>query len=298
MTGEKREKRAQGTRAFPRGHAAPLYRLVPVFLSSPLTAPLNLETSLVAKPRFVLAPAAKAGANVGVPPRRLDQLLSNLGYCSRREARDWLDANRVSVRGNVVRDPGKKADEADVLVDGEPLDHPDELLLMLHKPVGLVCSHDEQEGANVYSLLPERWRRRNPQITSIGRLDKDTSGLLLLTDQSALVHRLTAPKHKVPKVYRATVARELSADLVPLFASGTLLLSEEKTPCLPAELRILNPTTAELVLTEGRYHQARRMFASQGYEVLALHRSHFGDLDLGDLPAGQWRELQLNHFDQ
>jgi 16S rRNA pseudouridine516 synthase len=232
-----------------------------------------------------------------VPPRRLDQFLANLGYCSRREARDWLDAGRVSVRGKAAKDPGLKTGVADVLVDGEPLDHPDELLLMLHKPAGLVCSHDEHEGSNVYSLLPPRWRRRNPQITSIGRLDKDTSGLLLLTDQSALVHRLTSPKHKVPKVYCATVARELSSALIPLFASGTLLLADEKEPCLPAELRILSSTTAELVLTEGRYHQVRRMFASQGYEVLTLHRSHFGKLDLGELPAGQWRELELSYFD-
>jgi 16S rRNA pseudouridine516 synthase len=229
--------------------------------------------------------------------RRLDQLLANLGYCSRREARDWLDAGRVSVGGKAVKDPGLKAAVPDVHVDGEPLDHPNELLLMLHKPAGLVCSHDEKEGANVYRLLPPHWQRRNPQVTSIGRLDKDTTGLLLLTDQSALVHRLTSPKHKVPKIYRATVARELSTDLIPLFASGTLLLADEKEPCLPAELRILNSTTAELVLTEGRYHQARRMFASQGYEVLGLHRSQFGRLDLGDLPVGQWRELELNHFD-
>jgi len=236
-------------------------------------------------------------ANIGVPTRRLDQLLANLGYCSRRETRDWLDAGRVTVRGKIAQDPSLKAAAADVLVDGKPLDHPGEILLMLHKPVGLVCSHDEHEGANVYSLLPSLWRRRNPQITSIGRLDKDTTGLLLLTDQSALVHRLTSPKHKVPKVYRATVTRELSTDLVPLFASGTLLLADEKEPCLPAELRILNSTTAELVLTEGRYHQVRRMFASQGYEVLELHRSQFGHLTLGDLPVGHWQELELNYFD-
>ena len=102
----------------------------------------------------------------------------------------------------------------------------------------------------------------------------------------------------MPKVYRATVARELSPELIPIFASGTLLLADEKDPCLPAELRILNPTTAELVLVEGRYHQARRMFASQGYEVLALHRSRFGTLELGELPVGQWRELNLDCFDQ
>lgn len=228
--------------------------------------------------------------------RRLDQLLANLGYCSRREARGWIQAGRVTVRGVVVDDFGAKADPADVRVDGEPLDHPDGLLLLLHKPTGLVCSHDEREGPSVYGLLPARWRERNPQVTSIGRLDKDTSGLLLLTDQSELVHRLTSPKHKVPKIYRATVGSDLSPALIPLFASGTLVLKDEKDACAPAELKIISPREAELTLTEGRYHQVRRMLGSQGCEVLTLHRTRFGPLDLGDLPAGQWRELPLDTF--
>lgn len=229
--------------------------------------------------------------------RRLDQLLANLGYCSRREAREWIRAGRVTVRGAGVDDFGAKTDPVDVRLDGEPLDHPAGLLLLLHKPTGLVCSHEEREGPNVYSLLPARWRARNPLITSIGRLDKDTSGLLLLTDQSALVHRLTSPKHKVPKVYRATLSHDLPAGLGDLFASGTLRLKDEKAPCAPAELKIISPREAELTLTEGRYHQVRRMFASQGCEVLALHRPRFGHLELGELPAGQWRELPLDEFD-
>jgi 16S rRNA pseudouridine516 synthase len=228
--------------------------------------------------------------------RRLDQLLANLGYCSRREARAWIQAGRVTVRGEVTDDFGAKAEPDDVRVDGEPLDHPAGLLLLVHKPIGLVCSHDEREGPNVYSLLPPRWRARNPQVTSIGRLDKDTSGLLLLTDQSELVHRLTSPKHKVPKVYRATVSADLSPALIPLFASGTLLLKDEQAPCAPAQLKILSPREAELTLTEGRYHQVRRMFASQGAEVLALHRARFGNLDLGNLAPGQWRELPPDTF--
>src|SRR6266581_2984755 len=150
--------------------------------------------------------------------RRLDQILASLGYCSRREARDWIASGAVTVRGEVADDFGAKADPADVRVDGEPLDHPAGLLLLVHKPTGLVCSHDDHEGPNVYSLLPPRWRARNPQVTSIGRLDKDTSGLLLLTDQSELVHRLTSPKHKVPKIYCATVDKDLSPELIPLFA--------------------------------------------------------------------------------
>lgn len=228
--------------------------------------------------------------------RRLDQWLANLGYCSRREARTWIEDGRVTVFGRVADDPGQKAKADSVRVDGEPLDHPEGLLLLLHKPLGSVCSHDEREGPNVYGLLPARWRLRNPQVTSVGRLDKETSGLLLLTDQTALVHRLTSPKHKVPKVYRATVDKTLTDSLIALFASGTLLLPGEKEPCEPAELRIVNSTTAELVLTEGRYHQVRRMFAAQGYEVLALHRSHLGELELGSLAPGQWRELSLSEL--
>ena len=228
--------------------------------------------------------------------RRLDQLLANLGYCSRSEARTWIADGRVTVNGELADDFGQKAPAAHVRIDGEPPDHPDGLLLLLHKPLGLVCSHEAREGPNVYSLLPERWRRRNPVVTSIGRLDKDTSGLLLLTDQSPLVHRLTSPKHKVPKLYRATVDRDLTPGMVPLFAGGTLVLDGEKDPCAPAELRVIGPREAELTLTEGRYHQVRRMFAAVGATVLTLHRERFGPLALGDLAAGGWRELPLDSF--
>ena len=229
--------------------------------------------------------------------RRLDQLLANLGYCSRREAREWVRAGRVTVRGEAAEDFGQKVAPADVRVDGEPLDHSEGLLLLLHKPLGLVCSHEAREGPSVYSLLPERWQRRNPVVTSVGRLDKDTSGLLLATDQSPLVHRLTSPKHKVPKVYRAHVDRDLPAELRALFASGTLMLPGETEPCAPAELQIVAPREATLTLTEGRYHQVRRMFAAAGATVLTLHRERFGTLDLGTLAPGEWRELPRDIFE-
>lgn len=228
--------------------------------------------------------------------RRLDQLLANLGYCSRREARDWVATGAVTVNGTAADDFAAKVHPAEVRVDGEPLDHPDGLLLLLHKPLGLVCSHDEREGPNIYSLLPARWRRRNPGVTSIGRLDKETSGLLLLTDQSPLVHRLTSPKHKVPKLYRARLDREVPADAIARFASGTLRLDGEDKPCAPAELRIVAPQEATVTLIEGKYHQVRRMFAAVGVTVLALHRESFGALTLGDLVPGTWRELPLDTF--
>ena len=230
--------------------------------------------------------------------RRLDQVLASLGYGSRRDAHRLIAEGRVTVSGVAVEDAGQKVDPATVRVDSEPLDHPEGLLLLLNKPVGLVCSHDEREGPNVYSVLPARWRLRNPPVTSVGRLDKDTTGLLLLTDQSALVHRLTSPKRKVPKVYHATVDRDLPPEIEAMFASGTLRLEGETDPCAPAELRRLGPREAEVTLTEGRYHQVRRMFAACGTTVLTLHRMKFGSLDLGDLPLGLWRELPLDAFSE
>lgn len=232
--------------------------------------------------------------------RRVDQVLSSLGYCSRSEAREWAKDERILVKGKPIRDPGTKAAFEDILVDDEPLDHPEGLLLLLNKPLGLVCSHDGREGPAIYSLLPPRWLHRTPVVTSIGRLDKETSGLILLTDLSPLVHKLTSPKHKVPKTYVATLERDVlpaeAARLESSFASGTLLLEDEKEPCAPALFKQRAPRVVELVLTEGRYHQVRRMFAAHGFTVCALHRESFGALTLGDLKPGEWRHLPLDYF--
>jgi len=230
--------------------------------------------------------------------RRLDQLLANLGYCSRRAARDFLRAHVVSDRtGARLVDPSRKVEASAVLVDGAPLDHPDGLLILMHKPLGRICSHDSTEGPSIYDLLPPRWRERTPQVTSIGRLDKETTGLLLLTDQSALVHRLTSPRHHVPKRYLVTVDRDLPTNLDVVFSAGTLLLEGEKDPCKPATYEARGPREASLTLTEGRYHQVRRMFAAAaGATVTALHRESFGDLTLGSLPLGRWQLLPLETF--
>lgn len=227
---------------------------------------------------------------------RLDQLLASLGYGSRRQVHDAIAAGQVTVGGRTADDPGTKVRPEDVRWAGEALDHPGELLLLLHKPVGLVCSHDEREGASVYGLLPPRWRRRNPVVTSVGRLDKETSGLLLLTDRSALVHRLTSPRHKVPKVYRAELDRDPPAGTAERWAMGGWMLPGEREACAPAQLQALGPGRAEVTLTEGRYHQVRRMFAAVGCTVVALHRTQFGPLSLGDLAPGAWRELTLDPF--
>jgi 16S rRNA pseudouridine516 synthase len=231
---------------------------------------------------------------------RIDQTLSRLGYASRSNASSWTRQGRISTRdGLVLKKSDARHDPADMLVDGVPVDFPAGLFILLHKPLGLVCSHESGEGPSIYDLLPERWMQRNPSPASIGRLDKDTTGLILITDDGAFNHRLTSPKHHIPKVYELTVDTEIPSSAIALFASGTLMLDKEVKPCLPAELTITGPLSARLVLHEGRFHQVKRMMAAVGCQVLTLHRSHFGELSLGDLPEGQWRSLtadELNRF--
>lgn len=223
--------------------------------------------------------------------KRIDQWLANLGYCSRRSSAEWLRAGRVTVDGKPTKDGSLKVDAGRLLVDGEPLDQPEGLLILMNKPTGLVCSHDEREGPQVYQLLPERWLRRNPQPITVGRLDKDTSGCLLITDDGRLAHDLTSPKHKVEKVYEVTVDKPLQPYLIDLFAAGGLMLDNDTKPCLPAKLEIRDTVQATLILTEGRYHQVRRMFAAEGWTVTALHRSRFGAYTLAGLNSGEWRLL-------
>lgn len=226
-------------------------------------------------------------------PLRLDALLSRYGYCSRSEARAWLKNERVTLNGAPLTSHSDKASPGAVLVDGEPVEFPGGLLVILHKPVDHVCSHDAGEGPSVYDLLPQRWLHRNPVVTTIGRLDKDATGVLLITDDGDLVHRWTSPKHKVAKLYEVTVDADLPGEMAELFASGTLLLEGEDKPCLPAKLVVLGSREATLELTEGRYHQVKRMFASQGCTVTRLHRSRFGEITLDGLAPGEWRALPL-----
>lgn len=227
---------------------------------------------------------------------RIVRLISNLGYGSRKEVAAMFREGRITDATGDVLYADDKREHADIRVDGEPLDPPLGLTLMLNKPVGYTCSTTDPGGV-IYDLLPERFRHRSPTIASVGRLDRDTTGLLLMTDDGALLHRIVSPKAKLRKIYRAQLARDLKGDEGKIFASGKLQLESERTPLAPAELKVLGPREAELVLTEGRYHQVRRMFAAVGNHVEALHRSQVGGLTLGDLPEGQWRILHAQELD-
>ena len=221
---------------------------------------------------------------------RLVKLISNLGYGSRKEVTAIFREGRITDNDGEVLYADDKVEHSRVLIDGQPLDPAPGLLLMLHKPTGFTCSTTDP-GRIVYDLLPPRFRHRDPIVATVGRLDRDTSGLLLMTDDGKLLHKIVAPRSKLPKVYEATLARDLRGDEVKIFASGKLMLESEREPLAPAVLEVLGPRQARLTLTEGRYHQARRMFAAVGNHVETLHRSHVGGLDLGDLPVGEWRLL-------
>ena len=221
---------------------------------------------------------------------KLVKLIANLGYGSRKQVALMFREGRITDAAGEVLYADDRVDHAAIRIDGEPLDPPAGLALMLHKPVGYTCS-TKDAGRIVYDLLPARFRLRSPLLSTVGRLDRDTSGLLLMTDDGQLLHRIVSPKSHLPKVYEATLAQDLRGDEVALFASGTLLLESETTPLAPATLDVLGPRHARLTLTEGRYHQVRRMFAATGNHVEALHRPRVGGLSLGELPAGQWRVL-------
>lgn len=204
-----------------------------------------------------------------------------------------MRAGRVTLEGEVLREGDRRVDPHRVQIDGQPVEAPDGLLVMLHKPAGVVCSRDEREGPSVFELLPGRWSQRNPPMTAVGRLDKDTTGLLLLTDLGEWVHRWTSPKHHLTKTYEVAFEGKPPEGVVDWFAAGTLVLEGERKPCQPAALELVATGRARLHLTEGKYHQVRRMFAAAGMRVLRLHRSRFGDYELGDLAEGAWRQLEL-----
>lgn len=236
------------------------------------------------------------------PTSRLDKLLGSMGYGSRQEMARLAKAGGVVLDGVELTDASRRIAvtpdlPARMTVDGRPLDPVPGLVMLLNKPLGMTCSRKE-DGPLVYDVLPTRWLRRDPAISTIGRLDKQTSGLLLLTDDGDLLHRVISPKRHVAKVYRATLARPLTGSEGALFASGELVLEGEDKPLAPAVLDVISPTEALLTVTEGRYHQVRRMFAAAGNHVEALHRERMGGLTLpDDLAPGEWRLLTPEQID-
>ena len=222
--------------------------------------------------------------------KRVDAHLSSLGYCTRSEVKKFLRMNEICINDNRVYNTSIKAYHDDIKINGEVLDD-ETLLILLNKPQGYICSHNDS-GKLIYSLLPQRYSRRNPKISTIGRLDIDTTGVILLTDDGVLNHRLTSPKKDISKIYEATLEKPLKGDEVEIFASGTLMLNGEEKPLLPAKLEIITPTFVKIEIVEGKYHQVKRMFAAVSNKVIKLHRTKFADFELEDLKEGEFKIIK------
>lgn len=226
---------------------------------------------------------------------RLDQLLASRGHGSRKEVAALIKAGAVRVNGAAVCVCGRKIDtEKDsVTLRGQPVALAEYVYYMLHKPVGVLSASRDPRAATAIDLLPEAWRR--PGLFPAGRLDKDSTGLLLITNDGALAHALLSPRRHVEKTYLAALAGPATRADADAFAAGMRLPPEDSHPaedCLPARMTPLPGNRAEVVLREGKYRQIRRMFAQRGNEVLALHRTAMGCLRLEDaLAPGMCREL-------
>ena len=219
---------------------------------------------------------------------RLDKLLSNLGVASRAECRRLLRAGRVRVAGECWRDGARNVPEgAEICMDGVPLDTRTVRHLMLNKPAGVLTATEDGKQATVMELLPALYRACG--CMPVGRLDKDTTGLLLLTTDGTLAHRLIAPERHVDQVYEAEVEGALEEADIAAFAQGIPL---KDFTALPARLEILGPGRGRVTVREGKYHQVKRMFGARGKPVLRLHRTAFGPLALdAGLAPGKYREL-------
>ena len=225
----------------------------------------------------------------------LAQILFSQGFGTRRECEGLIASGLVNVQGRICDDSSERFDTAGLHfgVRGVEWPYREHALIVLHKPAGCECSQKPRHHPSVYSLLPAPLRRRDMQ--AIGRLDEDSTGLLLFTDDGALIHRLTSPKHHVPKVYEVTCTHAVDETQAQRLVAG-VMLQDETTAVRAAACAVTGETQLRMTLLEGKYHQVKRMIAAVGNRVQALHRSEFGAFALpSDLPSGAWRWLDGPH---
>jgi len=221
---------------------------------------------------------------------KLAQLLFTQGFGTRRECADLIDAELVAIAGVVCSEADREVEPRGLAfsVRGEPWTYHERAFLVMNKPAGYECSQKPKHHPSVYSLLPVPLRQRGVQ--AIGRLDEDTTGVLLFTDDGAVIHRLTSPKHHVAKVYDVHCDHPVDSAQIEQLTRGVLLHDENET-VRAAACEATGPSTLRLTLTEGKYHQVKRMVAAAGNRVEALDRSDFGGVRADALAPGAWRWL-------
>ena len=224
---------------------------------------------------------------------RLDKIICSQTTLTRTEAGRLIKIGRVTVDGKVCKQASTKWDPAahEIVVDGKPLGYAEHVYWMLNKPAGILCVSRDPKQPTVVDLLPEEVRRKG--LFPAGRLDKDTHGLVLITDDGAFAHEMLSPRHHIPKTYRAVLDKPLSAEAADAFRTGPTL--EDGTKCQPAQVTVLeegDEPLVEVVIYEGKFHQIKRMFAAVGCHVAWLKRTAMGGLPLDEsLAEGEFRPL-------
>lgn len=228
---------------------------------------------------------------------RLDQFIASSSPLSRKEARRAIHASKVEVNGEVWKDTGKHLPAgAQVLLEGEQLTLQGERYIMLNKPAGVVSATQDSEHPTALDLLPAELTEVARNLHIAGRLDADTTGLLLLTTDGKWSHRVTSPRVDCPKTYRVNLSTPILDSTIKALETGVMLHQDPK-PTKPAQVKVLEPQLVELIISEGRYHQVKRMLAAAGNHVEALHRQRIGDIILDSaLEPGDYRELTENEI--
>jgi 16S rRNA pseudouridine516 synthase len=225
-----------------------------------------------------------------MPTQTLVQILHSQGFGVRRACEGLILGGHLRIDGQTLTDPEARIDPQGLSfeVEGRPWLYQDKALILLHKPAGYECSQKASAWPSIMLLLPPPLRHRGVQ--SVGRLDQDTTGALLLTDDGPLLHKLTSPKHHVPKVYEVTAARPIEDRQITRLLAG-VVLDDDPRPVAAQACERTDELHLRLTLTQGKYHQVKRMMAAVGNHCERLHRSTIGNLvlDGGDLPEGQWR---------
>ena len=220
---------------------------------------------------------------------RLDKLISNQLLISRSLVRTGIYRGKATVNGDIVRDPSAQVDtEWSVSYDGMSVNFKEHIYILLYKPRGVICATEDKSQKTVLTLLPENIRRSD--LAPVGRLDKDTTGLLLITDDGAFAHECISPKKNISKTYIATLDGDVTSEMTEIFAKGVTLA--DGMVCRPAELERIESNVARVVITEGKYHQIKRMFGVVGLGVNSLHREAIGNLRIPhNMCEGEWIEM-------
>lgn len=231
-----------------------------------------------------------------MPAMRIDKLVSQSGFGSRKEAKAILKSGDVTVDGCVVFDPGTRVDpeKSVVYVGDELIEYEKYIYLMMNKPVGVISASFDEEEATVVSLLEEKYQWLD--LFPVGRLDKDTTGLLILTNDGGFAHRALSPKKHVEKVYVAKIDKAVTGREIDAFAAGVVL--DDGYRCMPAGLEGLDDSEARIIIREGKFHQVKRMFEAVGFNVLTLKRVYFAGIGLDEgLKPGEYRRLNDEEMD-